>query len=107
MTMTDPWAPQRAAVRTALRDRGLTQAKVARDLGISQKYLSQILTGRTDGRLHVWVELANLLGMTWQLSPLDPVEETITWVREQLGLTIEPWQAARMRALLAEIPGPR
>lgn len=65
--MTDSWAPQRAAVRAALKDVGLTQVQVARDLGISEKHLSQMLTGKADGSLRLWVEMVGLLGMTWQL----------------------------------------
>lgn len=95
------WDPQRKAVRDALKARNMSQAQFARDLGITPKHLSQMLTGATDGRLELWVQMAELLGMTWQLTPVDPNDSVILWARKQLGLEIEPWQAARMRQHLA------
>lgn len=65
----DPWAVQRALVRAALRNQGRAHIMAARDLGISEKHLSQMLTGRADGSLRLWVALADLLGMEWQLVP--------------------------------------
>lgn len=46
-----------AAVRTRLKERGMTQAAVADDLGITQKHLSQVLSGKAGASLGLLVEL--------------------------------------------------
>lgn len=66
----DPWAEQRYVVRTAIKDLGLTQKQVAADVGITEKHLSQMLLGRSDGKLAVWVALAQRLGLRWM--PVNP-----------------------------------
>lgn len=98
----DAWAPQREALRRALRDAGITQAQFARDLGITAKHLSQMLTGAIDGRTELWARMADALGMVWVLKPVDPNDSLITWTREYLGLEVEPWQAARIRQFVRE-----
>lgn len=97
LTSGDAWAPQRAAVRRALRDKGISQAQLARDLGLSPKHVNQMLTGAMDGRLPLWVGMAHRLEMTWQLTPIEPVDHTVAWMRDQLGVDIEPWQAIQLR----------
>ncbi|MFF7851889.1 helix-turn-helix domain-containing protein [Streptomyces sp. NPDC007910] len=46
--MTQPTTTEtlRDLVRTALHDKGISQAEAARQLGLSTKYMSQMLTGR-------------------------------------------------------------
>ncbi|MER7623899.1 helix-turn-helix transcriptional regulator [Streptomyces sp. NPDC126503] len=46
--MTQPTATDdlRVIVRTTLHDKGISQAEAARRLGLSAKYMSQMLTGR-------------------------------------------------------------
>ncbi|MFD3568484.1 helix-turn-helix domain-containing protein [Streptomyces sp. NPDC058667] len=45
----------RVIVRTALHDKGISQAEAARRLGLSTKYMSQMLTGRAPLTL-TWAE---------------------------------------------------
>lgn len=46
-----------ARVRARMRARGMTQADLARRAGLTQKHLSQMLTGRVDGALAAWQRL--------------------------------------------------
>jgi transcriptional regulator with XRE-family HTH domain len=98
---TTAWAPQRKQVRDALAAQGMSQAKLARRIGISPKHLSQMLTGASDGKLDHWAAMARELGLEWQLRPPDLNVELANWAREQLGLDIEPRQAARLRQHVA------
>lgn len=99
---TTVWAPQRRQVREALQTQGMSQAKLARRIGVTEKHVSQMLTGAIDGKIVLWVAMAKVLGLEWQLRPPDPNEEMITWAREQLGLELATWQAARLRMHVAE-----
>jgi transcriptional regulator with XRE-family HTH domain len=98
--MTDAWAPQRAAMRQALREAELNQVEVAQRLGVTQKHISHVLNGKTAGSLELWAALAGLVGMEWTLAPPEPSkpeDAMITWARDELGLDIEPWQANILR----------
>jgi len=95
---SDAWASQRDAVKRALKDAGINQSEMAHKIGISPKHLSQMLNGKTDGRLEIWVAMADALGMTWQLTLIDPNEPLIAWVQQHLGVTLAPWQATRLRS---------
>jgi transcriptional regulator with XRE-family HTH domain len=99
---TTAWAPQRRAIREELKRQEMKQSELARKIGVTDKHMSQMLNGKTDGRVGHWVAMASALGMEWQLRPLDPNEALIDWVREELGLQIEPWQAAWLRRYLAD-----
>jgi plasmid maintenance system antidote protein VapI len=48
---------------------GVSQVQLAGDLGITTKHVNQMLTGRADGSLEIWVAMAGLLGMEWALMP--------------------------------------
>lgn len=97
------WGPQRDAVRAALNAAGLThQGEVAEKLGTSQAHISCVLSGKRPGSLDLWVRLAGLVGMTWQLAPATEADAVITWLRDELDLTVQPWQADRMRAYFAD-----
>jgi transcriptional regulator with XRE-family HTH domain len=61
--VTDAEGVLRAHVRAALRNAGLSQASAASDLGISQKHLSQMLTGRATLTLPWAEELLALCGV--------------------------------------------
>jgi transcriptional regulator with XRE-family HTH domain len=49
------------AVRQGLIERGWSQAELARRAGISEKHLSQMLKGRTEGSLSMWDQLLTIL----------------------------------------------
>ena len=51
-----------ATVRAAARNRGWPQARVALEAGLSQKHLSQVLTGRAEGSLQMWDRLLKSVG---------------------------------------------
>lgn len=58
----------RALVRQALTDAHISQAEIARQLGVSTKHLSHMLTGRAHLTL-TWAEgILGLCGMNLQLS---------------------------------------
>lgn len=58
----------RALVRQALTDARISQAEVARQLGVSTKHLSHMLTGRAHLTL-TWAEgILGLCGMNLQLA---------------------------------------
>jgi|SRR5882672_3039596 len=99
---TTAWAPQRRQVRQALQRQGLSQARLAHKIGVTEKHISQMLTGKADGKTEMWVAMAKVLGLEWQLRPPDPNAELMTWAREQLDLELAPWQAARLRMHVAE-----
>lgn len=100
---TTAWAAQRLAIRRELKRQEMSQAELARRIGITTKHMSQMLTGVMDGRLELWVAMADALGLEWQLRHPDPVDAIVNFAREELGLTVEPWQAARMRAFFQEL----
>lgn len=65
MTKTrSPWLLElRREVKARLRGQGATQASLARYLGITEKHLSQLLTGRTDGSPEMLDRLAAAVGL--------------------------------------------
>jgi transcriptional regulator with XRE-family HTH domain len=69
----DHWETQRAAVRTALKDRAISQAEFAYRLGITEKHMSQILTGRAAGSIQLWARGEGL--MLWATQ--DPMAEAV------------------------------
>lgn len=56
------------------RHRGLTQADMARDIGVSQPYLAQLENGQREGSVPVYQRLAGRLGLSVdELLPNEPV----------------------------------
>ena len=97
----DAWAPQREQVRRAMAVSGLTQAEVARRIGVDPNHVNRMISGKIDGPLASWVAVADALGMTWQLALAIPGEPQLTqWVQENLGIKLEGWQATRLRSLV-------
>jgi transcriptional regulator with XRE-family HTH domain len=59
-----PWLLElRREVKARLREQGATQASLARYLGITEKHLSQLLTGKTDGSPEMLDRLAAAAGL--------------------------------------------
>lgn len=56
------------------RHRGLTQADMARDIGVSQPYLAQLENGQREGSVSVYQRLARRLGLSVdELLPDEPM----------------------------------
>jgi DNA-binding XRE family transcriptional regulator len=56
------------------RHRGLTQADMAQDIGVSQPYLAQLENGQREGSVSVYQRLARRLGLSVdELLPDEPV----------------------------------
>lgn len=102
MGSSEAWLPQRAAVRREMKKAGINQAEMARRIGITAKHISQMLTGKTDGRVEHWAAIAAVLGMDWQLVVIDPNAPLTAWVQTHLGITLQPWQAARLRGIVKD-----
>lgn len=102
MSTEKVWVPQRAAMRREMKKAGLNQAQFARELGIRPQHLSRVLNGVVAGRLELWEQMAETLGMTWQLVAVDPNAPLAAWVLDHLGITLEPWQAARLRGIVKD-----
>ena len=66
---TTVWAPQRKMIRDELKRREWSQAMLAHKIGVTEKHMSQMLTGKADGSLEHWVHMAAVLGMEWHLRP--------------------------------------
>jgi transcriptional regulator with XRE-family HTH domain len=64
---TDPDAPA-ASVKTAIRAElaasGLSQKDLAQRLGLTEKHISQVLTGKAVGSFDVLVRMAEAVGLT-------------------------------------------
>lgn len=52
----------RTQVKAAARAQRISQVKLAGLVGISAKHMSQLLLGRVDGRLGLWIQIATALG---------------------------------------------
>lgn len=46
---------------------GIPQAELAARSGLTQKHVSQILTGKADGSFETWEKLAEVLGRRWHV----------------------------------------
>jgi predicted XRE-type DNA-binding protein len=62
--VTEPSTNLRNQIRTLIKNNGLKQIWIAQQLGISQKHLSQMLTGRVDLSLNWAQRIAALSGHT-------------------------------------------
>jgi transcriptional regulator with XRE-family HTH domain len=57
----------KAAIKAELRADGCTQADLAAHLGLSQKHVSQILTGRVQGSHAVIEAMARAVGLSLRI----------------------------------------
>ena len=55
------------AVTVALHRKGMTQKLLAVRCGLSEKHVSQVLTGKAEGSFVTWQTFARALGMTWEV----------------------------------------
>jgi transcriptional regulator with XRE-family HTH domain len=65
--MTD-LAAIKAAIRRELKADGCTQKDLARYLGISEKHMSQVLTGAVTGHLPLIERMAHAVGLTLEVT---------------------------------------
>lgn len=61
---TGPLADLKAAIRAELKADGATQADLARHTGLSEKHVSQVLSGRVAGSVKVLGEMAAAVGLS-------------------------------------------
>jgi transcriptional regulator with XRE-family HTH domain len=59
----------RQEARALLEQRGMNQNDLARELGVSRQYVSDLLTGRVRGGTGTWLRVAEVLGAELTLSP--------------------------------------
>jgi hypothetical protein len=71
-----------AAVRDRLTTSGVTQADTAAYLGISQKHLSQMLTGAVEGSLGMWDRLLTFVDVDIHHWPFSDRDDTARVARE-------------------------
>lgn len=57
------------ALREAIKQRGLTQAQLRKEAGLSQRTLTKVLSGKEDFKLSTLFALADRLGLTLLLAP--------------------------------------
>jgi hypothetical protein len=86
----DPRQAIRTAVKAALITSGRTQKGLAEELGLSEKHVSQVLTGRQRGGWPMWVRMASSLGVDFSvhLSPGTASQEAMLEALERDG----PWR---------------
>ena len=81
-------------VKRRMEQDGLTQVEVATGLGISQKHLSQMLSGKVNGTIDMWQRLLDYLGtgVGERLSEvwIDCAEQTADWMWNNPGNTGGP-----------------
>jgi transcriptional regulator with XRE-family HTH domain len=59
-----PMAGLRAAIRAELLADGVTQTDLAAYLGVSQKHVSQVLTGTVEGSVRLLQDMATAVGLS-------------------------------------------
>jgi gp16 family phage-associated protein len=62
----------KAAIRAELRADGCTQADLARYLGLSEKHVSQVLTGKAVGAVGTLEEMAAAVGLAMTVGREGP-----------------------------------
>lgn len=79
--MTTPIERMRALALNRMRYLDLSQRDVATRLGVSEKHVSQVLTGAASGSWDFWERLARVLRADWEID-LDPWElDMHRWVK--------------------------
>ena len=61
------------AVRSAMHARGMTQADLARSMGVFPSHVSRILRGEANLTTDTLDKLANAIGVRWDLRLSDPL----------------------------------
>lgn len=62
-----PAAPVKAAIRAELEASGLSQRDLAECTGLTEKHISQVLTGKVVGSFDVLVRMAEAVGLSVRL----------------------------------------
>lgn len=62
-----PLAAMKARIRAELRADGCTQKDLARYLGLSEKHVSQVLTGKVAGDLRMLARMAEAVGLSLEV----------------------------------------
>jgi transcriptional regulator with XRE-family HTH domain len=68
-TKPGPLAPIKAAIRAELKADGCSQADLARYLGLSEKHVSQMLTGVVKGDPETLMRMAAAVGLSVGVVP--------------------------------------
>lgn len=63
--MSDPFAEVKRAIKTELRNDGATQADLAHYLGVTQKHVSRVLTGKQPGSPRFVSDMAAAVGLSF------------------------------------------
>lgn len=66
-------AALKRAIRDELESSGFTQRDLAEYLGLSEKHVSQMLTGKVDGRFEVIEKMAGAVGLSLGFAPTGEV----------------------------------
>ena len=66
-TAPGPLAAMKARIRAELRADGCTQKDLARYLGLSEKHVSQVLTGKVVGDLRLLSRMAEAVGLSLEV----------------------------------------
>jgi transcriptional regulator with XRE-family HTH domain len=89
------------ALRAHIARRGITQARLRADAGVSQRTLTNVLSGAEDFRLSTLLALADRLGLELLLVPKGAVPAL------DAGQTSEPLVTSRVAAALQRVrPAP-
>lgn len=78
MSGADPVTEQRtrlgeqfaALIKTRLDDLGMTQADLAREMGVTPKHINQMLSGKATGSPGMLDYAAHVLGFRWHVTAL-------------------------------------
>lgn len=68
-TKPGPLADMKAAIRAELKADGCTQKDLARYMGLSEKHVSQVLTGKVKGDPEMLMALAAAVGLSLEVVP--------------------------------------
>jgi len=54
-------------VIAGMKSNGMIQVQLANKVGISEKHLSQLLTGKVEGSISMWNKLLTAVGITFEV----------------------------------------
>lgn len=71
-TMLGMNAEVRDAVKAALEEKGMTQAELARRVGMERPNLHRLLSGKSGQVPETWQKIFNELGLRLTVEPIEP-----------------------------------
>ncbi|MFC4278849.1 helix-turn-helix domain-containing protein [Achromobacter aloeverae] len=86
-------------LRDAIKRRGLTQARLKEEAGLSQRTLTKVLSGAEDFKLSTLFALADRLGLALILAPLEAAPAVAA------GPVTEPAIRSRVAGALERVDG--